>query len=60
MQEEIVKYPKNFSSDQVHITALTAFFNITKRWELNAEEEQILLGSPTRSTHFVTQRKSSK
>jgi uncharacterized protein (DUF2384 family) len=39
-------------ADEIGATALTAFFNITARWTLAAEEERILLGSPPRSTFF--------
>jgi hypothetical protein len=38
--------------DALGETALTAFFNITSRWGLSAEEERTLLGSPPRSTFF--------
>jgi hypothetical protein len=33
-------------------TALTAFFNIAAAWDLSADDERILLGSPPRSTFF--------
>ena len=39
-------------ADEIGATALTAFFNITARWKLAAEEERILLGAPPRSTFF--------
>lgn len=42
--------------EKIHATALTAFFNITKRWHLTTEEEQILLGYPPRSTFFKWKR----
>ena len=32
--------------------ALQAFFNLSKAWGLNTEEEQVLLGHPPRSTFF--------
>lgn len=38
--------------DEVGATALTAFFNITERWKLAAEDERTLLGAPPRSTFF--------
>jgi hypothetical protein len=38
--------------DELGSTALTAFFNITSRWGLGADEERTLLGSPPRSTFF--------
>jgi hypothetical protein len=31
---------------------LRAFFKITKAWDLSAEEQIVLLGSPGRSTYF--------
>lgn len=43
-------YP--LDADEVGATALTAFFNITERWKLAAEEERTLLGTPPRSTFF--------
>jgi len=39
-------------ADEIGAAALTAFFNITARWGLAAEEERVLLGSPPRSTFF--------
>jgi uncharacterized protein (DUF2384 family) len=36
--------------------ALRAFFNITERWRLSAEQERVLLGSPGRSTFFRWKR----
>src|SRR5262245_32485517 len=41
-----------FDSEALGNTALSAFFNFTAGWELSAEEERILLGSPPRSTFF--------
>jgi hypothetical protein len=41
-----------FSPDELGATALTAFFNITAAWDLSAEEERTLLGSPPRATFF--------
>lgn len=38
--------------DELGAAALTAFFNITAAWQLGAEEERVLLGSPPRSTFF--------
>ena len=42
----------DLDSEELGSTALTAFFNITQRWGLSAEEERTLLGSPPRSTFF--------
>lgn len=36
--------------------ALRAFFNISRAWDLSAEEERLLLGSPGRSTFFRWKR----
>jgi len=36
--------------------ALRAFFNITGLWDLSAEQERVLLGSPGRSTFFRWKR----
>ena len=36
--------------------ALRAFFNITRRWELTADQERVLLGNPGRSTFFRWKR----
>src|SRR5215510_11318868 len=41
-----------FSPEHLGSTALTAFFNIAAAWDLSAEEERALLGSPPRSTFF--------
>lgn len=41
-----------YDIDKIHKTALDAFFAIASHWKLNIEEEQILLGSPPRSTFF--------
>lgn len=39
-------------SAKLQAAAFNAFFSITQRWGLSAEEEQILLGRPARSTFF--------
>lgn len=44
--------PHKPSLDALSSTALTAFFNITAAWELSADDERVLLGSPPRSTFF--------
>ena len=36
--------------------ALRAYFNITERWGLSAEQQRVLLGSPGRSTFFRWKR----
>lgn len=36
--------------------ALRAFFNITRQWGLNNEQERVLLGSPGRSTFYRWKR----
>lgn len=35
---------------------LTAFFSIAEEWALNTEQQQVLLGSPGRSTYFQWKR----
>lgn len=47
-----LKLPAGIDPIKLQGAALQAFFNITKCWGLNTEEEQILLGSPPRSTFF--------
>ena len=37
---------------QLSATALDAFFNISRKWQLSAEQERCLLGRPSRSTYF--------
>src|SRR5215831_14601155 len=49
--------PKNaeqtkFKPERLGATALTAFFNIANAWDLTADDERVLLGSPPRSTFF--------
>lgn len=44
--------PSARSPEDLGATALTAFFNITAAWDLSADEERTLLGSPPRSTFF--------
>lgn len=41
-----------FQSEHLGSTALTAFFNIADAWQLSADDERTLLGSPPRSTFF--------
>ena len=41
-----------FKPEHLGATALTAFFNIASAWDLAAEDERVLLGSPPRSTFF--------
>ena len=51
MSAKAAPQPK-FSPEQLGSTALTAFFNIATAWQLTADDERILLGSPPRSTFF--------
>lgn len=44
--------PGGYRTEDLGATALTAFFNITAAWELTADDERLLLGSPPRSTFF--------
>ena len=41
-----------FKPEELAATALTAFFNISAAWDLSADDERSLLGSPPRSTFF--------
>jgi hypothetical protein len=41
-----------FKPEFLGATALAAFFNIASAWELSADDERTLLGSPPRSTFF--------
>jgi hypothetical protein len=41
-----------FKPELLSATALTAFFNIAAAWNLSADDERTLLGSPPRSTFF--------
>ena len=41
-----------FKPEELGATALTAFFNIASAWDLSADDERTLLGSPPRSTFF--------
>jgi uncharacterized protein (DUF2384 family) len=52
MSQPSVAEASRFDADEIGATALTAFFNITGRWGLAAEEERTLLGAPPRSTFF--------
>ena len=40
------------SPDDLGAAALQAFFGITERWGLNANQQQILLGNPPTSTFY--------
>jgi hypothetical protein len=52
MTQPRVAEASRLDADEIGATALTAFFNITGRWGLAAEEERTLLGAPPRSTFF--------
>ena len=41
-----------FKPEHLGATALSAFFNIATAWNLSADDERTLLGSPPRSTFF--------
>ena len=41
-----------FKPEHLGAAALTAFFNIAAAWQLSADDERTLLGSPPRSTFF--------
>ncbi|PLZ00995.1 hypothetical protein CY652_18290 [Burkholderia sp. WAC0059] len=44
--------PAGPSLDEMSAAGLRAFFNIARDWDLSAEEQIVLLGSPGRSTFF--------
>jgi uncharacterized protein (DUF2384 family) len=44
--------PSTIEETALGEAALSAFFSITRRWDLTAEEERRLLGMPARSTFF--------
>ncbi len=50
--EQLAPASGGFKPDELGATALTAFFNITAAWDLSADDERLLLGSPARSTFF--------
>lgn len=52
MKKRHLNLPSHLDVIQLQATALNAFFNISKLWNLSTEEEQILLGNPPRSTFF--------
>ena len=53
-----IKALKKFDSIKLQATALQAFFNITTLWDLNIEEERILLGQPPYPTFFKWKQES--
>lgn len=52
MKKNLYHQAQKFNPEKINKTALDAYFSITSRWQLNTEEEQMLLGSPPRSTFF--------
>lgn len=52
VKKHLNHHAQKFNPEKVNKTAFDAYFAITSRWELNTEEERILLGSPPRSTFF--------
>ena len=47
-----VKTPTQPSSRDLSAAGLRAFFNIARDWNLNTDEQMVLLGTPGRSTFF--------
>jgi len=47
-----VKTPTQPSSRDLSAAGLRAFFNIARDWNLNTDEQMVLLGAPGRSTFF--------
>ena len=51
--EEPIRRPASEPTlTEMSAAGLRAFFNIARDWDLNAEEQIVLLGSPVRSTYF--------
>lgn len=51
--EEPIRRPVSAPTlTQMSAAGLRAFFNIARDWDLNADEQIVLLGSPGRSTFF--------
>ncbi|MFM0038058.1 MbcA/ParS/Xre antitoxin family protein [Paraburkholderia strydomiana] len=51
--EEPIRRPVSAPTfPQMSAAGLRAFFNIARDWDLNADEQIVLLGSPGRSTFF--------
>lgn len=48
----IVKTRNQPSSREISAAGLRAFFNIARDWNLNTDEQMVLLGTPGRSTFF--------
>ena len=47
-----VKAPTQPSNRDLSAAGLRAFFNIARDWNLNTDEQMVLLGAPGRSTFF--------
>lgn len=47
-----IKTPTQPSSRDLSAAGLRAFFNIARDWNLNTDEQMVLLGAPGRSTFF--------
>lgn len=50
--EMILAKQETIQPDLLAKAALSSFFAITERWQLNREQEQVLLGNPPRSTFY--------
>ncbi|EIF35595.1 Protein of unknown function (DUF2384) [Burkholderia sp. Ch1-1] len=51
--EEPIRRPSSAPTlTEMSAAGLRAFFNIARDWDLSAEEQIVLLGSPGRSTYF--------
>lgn len=49
---QAIKTQSKPSSRELSAAGLRAFFNIARDWELNTDEQMVLLGGPGRSTFF--------
>lgn len=52
MQVQFLKEPNAVSASAMSAAALRAFYNISRLWQLDANEQLTLLGKPARSTFF--------
>ena len=56
MSSQAANIQQSNSSTDMAAAGLTAFFSIAEEWALSTEHQQVLLGSPGRSTYFQWKR----
>ena len=49
--------PERYTDAEKSQAGLTAFFSIAEQWQLDADQQRILLGSPGRTTFFEWKKK---